>query len=227
MMKLVGYLTNYPDGLLGEKGIYYNYITASNGLFIEAENSLISARIPIAECSIRGLAPLKKKITLLYGSIPQRFFDLSLNLFLSDINIEHYVAIVGDAGYKFHIPVQDRSGGGVVYEAGKNIVLEMHSHGKMHARFSPTDDKDESGLKVFGVIGDLDKRPVVQLRIGVYGYFFDLSWKEVFDGSLIGADEYSREEVIAEYDLPDIFRTDVFEQAYHPGWLWRHRWLRC
>lgn len=226
MTKLVGYLTNQPEGLLGEKGIYYNYITASNGLFIEAENSLISARIPIAECSIRGLAPLKQKITLLYGSIPQRFFDLALNLFLSDIRIEHYVAVVGDAGYHFSIPVQDRSAGGVVYEAGENIVLEMHSHGEMRASFSPTDDKDDAGLKLFGVIGNLDKSPVVKLRIGVYGYFQDLSWKEVFDGSLVGADEYSREEVIAADDVPDIFRTDVRAKQHYFGRLWRYWGIR-
>lgn len=226
-MAVVGYLVNHPDGPLGEKGLYYNYITASNGLFIEAENQLISARIPIAECNVRGLAPLKKKITFLYGSIPQRFFDLTLSLFLSDINKEHYVAVIGDAGYRFYIPVQDRSAGGVVYEVGKDIVLEMHSHGVMGSNFSPTDDTDDTGLKIFGVIGNLNKRPVVKLRIGVYGYFCDLSWKEVFDGSLIGADEYSGEEVIAADGIPDIFRTDVPEKQNYPGRLWRYWGIRC
>ena len=225
-MKTVGYLTNHPEGLVGEKGIYYNYIIASNGLFIEAENPLISARIPIAACCIRGLAPLEKRISLLYGSIPQRFFDLALRLFLSDIHIEHYVAVVGDAGYRFSIPVQDKSSGGVVYEAGKDIVLEMHSHGEMRAGFSPADDKDDAGLKLFGVVGNLGRKPVVKLRIGVYGYFHKLSWNEVFDGTLIGADEYSREEVIAADDLSDIFGPHGSEQKHHTGRLWWYRWLR-
>jgi len=226
MMKAVGYLTNHPEGLLGEKGLYYNYITSSNGLFIEAENSLISARIPIADCCVRGLVPLEKRISLLYGSIPQRFFDLALSLFLSDTRIEHYVAVVADAGYHFYIPVQDKSAGSVVYETGRDIVLDMHSHGEMGAGFSTTDDKDDAGLKLFAVIGNLGGKPVVKLRIGVYGYFYELSWSEVFDGSLIGAEEYSREEVIAANDIPDIFRSDVSEEQHRAGRVWWNRWLR-
>ena len=61
-MKMVGYLFNRQEGLEGERGIYYNYIVASNGLFIEAENKLMEVRIPVAYCDIRGLAPLKMKL---------------------------------------------------------------------------------------------------------------------------------------------------------------------
>ena len=116
MSKPVGYLVNHPEGLVGERGLYYDYILASNGLFIEAESPLMSARIAVAECDIRGLAPIEPKLSLTYGSIPQRFFDLALNLFLADPSSEHYVAITGDAGYHFYIPVQDKSAGSVVYE---------------------------------------------------------------------------------------------------------------
>ncbi|MBA7525204.1 hypothetical protein ES705_17353 [subsurface metagenome] len=63
-MVSVGHLTKYPDGLSGERGIYYNYILASNGLFIEAESPLIAARIPVAECEVRGLAPMESTISI-------------------------------------------------------------------------------------------------------------------------------------------------------------------
>jgi hypothetical protein len=59
----VGYLLKRHDGLAGDRGLYYNYILAANGLFIEAENSLIAARVPVAECEIRGLAPVEPKIS--------------------------------------------------------------------------------------------------------------------------------------------------------------------
>ncbi|GAH85370.1 unnamed protein product, partial [marine sediment metagenome] len=167
----VGYLMNHPGGISGERGIYYDYIFASNGIFIEAEGPLISARILVAECEIRGLAPIETKISLTYGSIPQRFFDLALNLFLADSSSEHYVAITGAAGYHFYIPVQDKSAGGVTYEVGASVVLEMHSHGHMGARFSSTDNVDETGLKLYGVVGKLNATPIVKLKIGVYGYF--------------------------------------------------------
>jgi len=223
---MVGYLVNHPDGSVGERGLYYNYILASNGLFIEAESPLIAARVPVAECEVRGLAPIKPKVSLTYGSIPQRFFDLALDLFLADISSEHYAAVVGDAGYHFYIPVQVKSASEVVYEVGKSVVLDLHSHGKMQAGFSPTDNRDETGLKLYGVIGNLNATPVVKLRVGVYGYFQSLEWKGVFDGSLTGAVEYEEKEVIAEGDLHCIPEFHAGELQHRSRGLWWDRWFR-
>jgi len=223
MNKPVGYLVNHPGGISGERGLYYDYIIASNGIFIEAEGPLITARIPVAECEIRGLAPIETKISLLYGSIPQRFFDLALDMFLSDSSTEHYAAITGAAGYHFYIPVQDKDAGRVVYEVGTSVVLEMHSHGHMGAWFSSTDNVDETGLKLYGVVGKLNATPIVKLRIGVYGYFRDLFWKEVFDGSLAGALEYEREEVICKDAVQDFFEPHGRGQKNSGRWL---RWDR-
>src|SRR4030043_2186503 len=134
-MKMVGYLVNYPDGIYGEKGIYYSYILAANGLFIEASNPMLSARVPVAECEVRGLAPMKAKIALTYGSIPQEFFDLALDAFLAAPDREHYVAVTAAAGYDFYVPVQDEGGASVVYEMGGSVVLDIHSHAHMPAFF--------------------------------------------------------------------------------------------
>lgn len=224
MSKPVGYLINYQEGISGERGPYYNYIIASNGIFIEAEGPLISARIPVEVCDIRGLAPIETKVSLTYGSIPQRFFDLALDFFLSDSHSEHYAAVVADRGYSFYIPIQDKTAGSVVYEVGKSVVLEMHSHGHMGALFSGTDNTDETGLKLYGVIGKLGATPIVKLRIGVYGYFWELSWKQVFDGSLYGALEYEEEEVIAEDAFQDLFKASATGQKNPISWLRRH-WL--
>ena len=201
-MKMVGYLVNHQGGLSGEKGLYYNYILASNGLFIEAESPLIDAQVPINKCEVRGLAPIKTRISLTYGSIPQRFFDLALDTFLAEPDKEHYVAVAGAAGYHFYYPAQDNSDGSrVVYEVGESIVLDMHSHGCGRAYFSAQDNRDEKGLRLSAVVGRLDATPVVKLRIGVYGYYKNLEWKDVFDGSLIGASEHEEKEVIAKSDI--------------------------
>ncbi|MCK4783124.1 MAG: hypothetical protein KAV87_05185 [Desulfobacteraceae bacterium] len=201
-MKMVGYLFNRQEGLEGQRGIYYDYIVASNGIFIEAKNKLLEVRIPLAYCDIRGLAPLKMKLQLTYGSIPQWFFDRSLHTFLTDTAREHYVAIIGDAGYHFHVPIQEGEGDSVSYEKGNKVVLEMHSHGQMGAWFSHQDNEDETGLKVYGVVGQLDKTPVVKLRLGVYGYYIPLAWSEVFDGNLVGATEIEEgKEVKSIYEL--------------------------
>ena len=223
-MKMVGYLVNYPDGIYGEKGIYYNYILAANGLFIEASNPALAARVLVSECEVRGLAPMKAKISLTYGSIPQHFFDLALDTFLAAPDKEHYVAVTAAAGYHFYVPVQDEGDASVVYEVGDSVILDIHSHAHMPAFFShQTDDKDETGLKLYAAVGRLNATPVVKLRVGVYGYFHSLAWRDVFDGSLIRAVESEEEEVKTECDLHSVSRSDAKELQHSSGWL---RWDR-
>jgi len=223
-MNMVGYLVNVPEGLSGEKGIYYNYILAANGLFIEASNPALAARVPVAECDVRGLAPMKAKIALTYGSIPQHFFDLALGTFLAAPDRESYVAVTAAAGYDFYVPVQDGSEATVVYEVGDSVVLDIHSHAHMTAFFShQTDDKDETGLKLYAVVGRLNSTPVVKLRVGVYGYFHSLTWRDVFDGSLIGAVEFEEEEVKIECALHNITEPHAPELQHHSSGL---RWDR-
>src|SRR4030067_2205073 len=201
-MKMVGSLVTSPDGISGEKGLYYSYIPSANGIFIEASNPMLAARVPVAECEVRGLAPMKAKIALTYGSIPQHFFDLALDTFLAAPDKEHYVAVTAAAGYHFYVPVQDEGDASVIYQVGDSVVLDIHSHAHMPAFFSQqTDDKDETGLKLYAVVGRLNAVPVVKLRGGVYGYFHSLTWHDVFDGSLIGAVESEEEEVKIESDL--------------------------
>src|SRR3972149_4172962 len=223
-MNMVGYLVNVPEGLSGEKGIYYSYILAANGIFIEASNPMLAARVPVAECEVRGLAPIKTKIALTYGSIPQHFFDLALDTFLAAPDRERYVAVTAAAGYHFYVPVQDESEASVVYEVGNSVVLDIHSHAHMPAFFShQTDDKDETGLKLSAVVGRLNATPVVKLRVGVYGYFHSLAWRDVFDGSLIGAVESEEEEGKIEGDIHGITEPHAPELQHSSGWL---RWDR-
>jgi len=206
MNKPVGYLTKYPDGVAGDRGLYYNYILAANGLFIEAESPFITARVPVAYCEIRGLGKLEPRVSLTYGSIPHRFWDLALDTFLAEPHKERYVAVTAKAGYHFYVPVQDQKEAEVVYQVGESVVLELHSHAHMGAFFSLKDNTDEQGFKLFAVVGKLNTvAPVVRFRVGVYGYFMELEWKDVFDGSLTGAVECEdiREEVIPENDISD------------------------
>ena len=63
------------------------------------------------------------------------------------------------------------------------MVAEFHSHGSSRAFFSATDDRDEQGFRIYGVVGRLDDpRPELSLRVGVYGHFTPLDWPPVFDG---------------------------------------------
>ena len=223
----VGYLIKRKGGLEGERGVYYDYVLASNGLFIEAEGKLMAARVPVAECEVRGLVPLEPKVVLRYGRIPQRFFDLALSAFLADTSKERYVAVIWQDGYHLYVPEQETEEARVEYQVGDSIALDLHSHGKIAARFSPKDNKDETGMKLYGVVGKLDRSPVVQLRVGVYGYFHSISWGDVFDGYLMGVEDWLEEkEVIDEDEL----HSDVIGQHGCPEnrrrGLWWDWWFR-
>jgi PRTRC genetic system protein A len=185
---------------------------------------MLAARVPVADCQVRGLAPAKAKIALTYGSIPQHFFDLALDAFLAAPDRERYVTVTAAAGYDFYVPVQDEGDASVVYEVGDSVVLDIHSHGHMAAFFSQhQDNKDETGLKLYAVIGRLNATPVVKLRVGVYGYFHSLAWRDVFDGSLVGAVESEEEEVKIEGDIHGITEPDAPEVQHYSRWL---RWDR-
>ena len=227
MYRPVGYLQKRPDGLDGERGLYYDYVLASNGLFIEAEGKLIAARVPVAACEVRGLAPLEPRFVLRYGRIPQRFFDLALSAFLVDTSKERYVAVTWQDGYHLYVPEQETEAAKVEYQMGDSIVLDLHSHGKMEAWFSTKDNEDETGMKLYGVVGKLDGTPVVQLRVGVYGYFHAISWGEIFDGYLMGAEDWLENKEVIEVD--ELY-GDTGEQYGQPennrGGLWRNWWFR-
>lgn len=180
-MRPVGYLLNKREGLEGEPGLFYDYILAQNGLFVQAENPLIRASICIGPAEIRGLLSLEERIELVHGKIPRRLYDLSLSVLMASSDREQYLAITWENGYWLRLPTQERNPLSVEYETLPSSVMDIHSHGPMEARFSGIDDTDEQGLRLYMVVGRLDTLlPEVEIRLGVYGYFAPVWREEVF-----------------------------------------------
>jgi len=178
----VGYLLNKKEGLEGEPGIFYDYILAEDGLFIRVRNPLIKGLVCISPVNIKGLAPLDEQIELTHGKIPRHLYDLSLSVLMTSSDREQYLAITWEDEYRLRIPGQDRNGASVKYETLPGSVMDIHSHGRMAAFFSITDDRDERGLRLYMVVGRLDTLlPEVELRLGVYGYFVPLSIEDIFN----------------------------------------------
>jgi len=255
MKNPVGYLIKKKDGLYGDRGMFYDYILAESGVFIEAEGPLLAARVPVAHAEVRGLAPLETKVVLRHGLIPQRIFDLAVNFFLTDTNHERYVAVTWSDGYHIHVPRQasDKehlvegadeghgSGGGVAFLNLDNVILDLHSHGKMRAFFSPADNTDEKGLRLYAVVGKLGDKPQIRLRVGVYGYRTAISWGDVFEGTLLDVDDigdepfYPEDEELIKINAEEVICEDELHcgtgrQHERPenrgGWLRWHRWFR-
>lgn len=178
----VGYRIFREDGVYGARGLYYNYILAGNGLFIEAWSPLLSGRVQIAEVEVKGLAGLLPEVKLAHGKIPVGLLELTLDLMMFEHATEIYVAIVYENGeYGLKSPNQVGSAASVTYERPDNVVLDLHSHGSMDAFFSGTDNKDEQGLRLYGVVGGLRRVLHMKMRLGIYGYFGPVKLGDVFD----------------------------------------------
>jgi hypothetical protein len=195
---MLGYLRNTDIGLIGNCGMAYDYITAGNGLWCRAETPHTKAVVQLMECPIRGLADIAPALVMKHGLIPQRFMDLALSVMFADPLSERYAAIRWENGWSFYNPIQVGAKSMVNYLNNPDIVFEMHSHGTMKPFYSPQDNTDEQGLRVYAVIGSLHEIPSIRMRVGVYGYFQEVNYGDVFDGSLPGAVQARGEESESE-----------------------------
>ena len=180
----VGYLVNHKDGLAGAHGIGYDYVLGSGGLYVQSESAHLTARVPVAPCEVRGLAPVTGKVELAHGPIPARLFEIGLRWFEDAPHTERFFAVRWDGrSYRLVVPEQEGTASSLKYAPPAGVVAEFHSHGHSRAFFSKTDDGDEQGFRIYGVAGRLDTdRPELSLRVGVYGHFAPVEWTQVFDG---------------------------------------------
>ncbi len=180
----MGYLVNHPAGLSGAHGIGYDYVLGSGGLYVQSESAHLTARVPVAACEVRGLAPVTEKVQLTHGPIPAALFELGLRWFQDTPDTERFFAVHWDGdAYRLVVPPQAGTATRLAYVPPSGVVAEFHSHGGSRAFFSATDDRDEQGFRIYGVVGRLDAlQPELSLRVGVYGHFAPLDWPQVFDG---------------------------------------------
>ncbi len=182
----MGYLVSHPAGLAGSQGIGFDYVLGSGGLYVQSESAHLTARVPVAPCEVQGLALVSEKLELVHGPIPAHLFELGLAWMLAAPGTERFFAVRWDGdAYRLVVPPQEGTSASLTYQSPAGVIAEFHSHGRHPAFFSATDDEDEQGFRVYGVVGRLDKpEPELTLRVGIYGHFAPLHWSQVFDGPL-------------------------------------------
>ena len=164
----------------------YEFVIASNGVFVQARRSGLEAMIPISTCEIRGLQPVEPYVRLEAGKIPLICTQAILAEFQSDLPNESLVWVrMEDKKWKVIKPSQIADENSVHPEdpfdsAGAAALMDVHSHDTMEPFFSADDDKDETGFRVFAVFGQLDTQPCVMARVGIYGYYWRLDAGDVF-----------------------------------------------
>jgi PRTRC genetic system protein A len=88
--------------------------------------------------------------------------------------------------WSVYMPAQRRGRGRVVPldphdSKGTSALVDLHSHARMSPFFSPADDQDERGFRLYAVLGNLHRTPTIRVRVGIYSHFYDLPASTVFD----------------------------------------------
>ncbi len=156
----------------------------SGGLYVQSESAHLTARVLVAPAEVRGLAPVTEKVTFTHGPVSAHVFEMGLGWMLAAPDTERFFAVRWDGGaYRLVVPPQEGTSASLTYQPPQGVIAEFHSHGSHSAFFSATDDRDEQGFRVYGVVGRLGKpEPELTLRIGIYGHFAPLHWSQVFYG---------------------------------------------
>ena len=183
-------------------GILYEYLTGANGVFIHAKRQGMEVMIPVMTSYekpiIRGLEIIKPFVKI-PGLVPAGHLQTILRFSRFKCPDEVLFYILHDVkGWKTLLPAQHATHGSVKPDDAFNLhstraIVEMHSHNTMSAHFSSMDDVDETGFKLFAVVGRIDQERVeLQVRVGVYGHFYNIPSGWVFQ-SPIEVDDVNRD----------------------------------
>lgn len=193
-------LVDYKIVKLGEalpphSSSMFEYLIGNNGIFVRAIRAGLEVIIPVEifTQSIRGLEPIKPKLSLTPGRIPQpilmQMWKESCIAALAEPPLEltfhiHY----NSEQWQLVIPEQIQSSSQCkATEYGLessyiNATIEVHSHHRMAAFFSSADDADEGGFRIFAVLGRVTEASAeIICRVGVYRQFWHVPAAWVFE----------------------------------------------
>lgn len=196
-----------PSGLIGHgvhygiedqvfprsPGALYSYLLAGDGVHLLAERAELQVSFPVTSVEVRGLPAWGWVFNFRLPRVPvfimnfilerancfaDRHLETLFHLTWSDLNPYNDGWLVEEPDQNRTLgscrPLQDGS-------SHDRAIIEIHSHHSMPARFSPQDDSDETGFRLYGVIGGLPNKPEFRLRVGVYGMFWEIPASWVFD----------------------------------------------
>jgi PRTRC genetic system protein A len=172
------------------------YLVGANGLYARAVRREISACLALWPGRLGGeyLVAVEPHFRLNGPRVPAAIVSEMLDLARLAAPEEQgadellFYLTLGEAGWALHVPPQEATTVSVRATldahnpAYSQAVLEVHSHHRMHAFFSADDNREEAGkFRLFAVLGDIDTRPTLVVRLGMWGYFWNLAPQSVFE----------------------------------------------
>ena len=215
MFKLVQHLIVQDDGRLPAiPDCLYAYIMAGNGIFLYAKRDDLDVLIPIWRATIAGLPPLEPFVhmprvpAVWLKHIVQASKENLPNEILFWFNLDH-----DQTAWSVDAPLQTCTPASAVPmdrndPLGIKALIDLHSHAHLDPFFSRTDNKDEQGFRIFAVIGRVNEKPLILVRVGVYGNYWNIPASMIFElPEEIWDAYYGKGEVI--YDEANIGEEDL------------------
>lgn len=187
-MGLIGHVTAMPVQM--GAGALYTYVWAGNGVFIEAYRPGLEVRFPLAHCRTRGLAHAAELFDFRWSKVPcalvQEMWVRARVTAMGDLEqLYHFVYEHGE--WQLIVPEQTQTSTSCrplddgPESSHAHAVIEVHSHHEMRAFFSGQDNADETGFRLYGVLGRVLTAPTLRLRVGLYGQFWEIPAAWVFE----------------------------------------------
>jgi PRTRC genetic system protein A len=161
---------------------HYDYVLAEQGLLKRLDTPLVTAErllapvgtsLPGLRLQAYPLAGVRLKVPRIPGRLLAKVYrdacrDLSLEV------LYHFKHTPTRGWWVERAELTHQSAVRLTYLADpQHLALDLHSHHRMEAFFSDTDDADEQGARFYAVIGRLDTpRPELALRLGMHGHYY-------------------------------------------------------
>jgi len=172
----------------------YEYVMAGNGIFIRGARRELQAQFCITPCAVRGLPNLEVSLSLKASRVPREMVEAMLadaraarDADGQPCEIVFHLELDDASVWKCHVPNQSQSSmrakpnDDSPTSSYAHACIELHSHVDMHPIFSWVDDEDEVGFRVYVVLGLISRKPMMRVRVGMYGYRHDIPANWVFD----------------------------------------------
>jgi len=174
-------------------GLLYNYLFAANGVFLHAKRPNLEVLIPVEmyQQPIKGLAAIAPYVKLSPGKIPR---ELLMKIWLESRkavpNEILFHLNFANGAWQLAIPPQiqtptscqplsnDRD------SSFADALLEVHSHHDMPAYFSGDDDTEETGFRLYSVIGQVNNNAEIRTRVGVYGHHWTIPSSLIYEAAI-------------------------------------------
>ncbi len=161
-------------------------LLAGNGLFVQMKTPWLDCTTRVAEVGMHlPYGSLDETIAFAFGVIPVGLLERFLKEARLELPNETAGALIFNVrtgGLRLAMHEAVAAGPGhVSYRIeelpdDELLAVDLHSHGRLPAFWSAEDDRDDQGVRVCGVFGNLDRaRPTARFRLVLNGLFKDLA----------------------------------------------------